>query len=117
MRVRARDRLTWLGYGFEENSQAGLAEPSNYSGRWTVYVCRACRTQTGFERSDFNKHVGSRFSNLMYPDRQAVEREVADKLTDENSFLDFYCSGCTEWFASITDMSRLKKEFTPEGLS
>jgi hypothetical protein len=94
MLVRARDRFTWLGYGFDDKSQAGLAEPSNYSGRWTVYVCRTCRTQTGFEWTDFNKHVGSRFSNLMYPDRQAVEREVADKLTDENSFLDFYCSGC-----------------------
>jgi hypothetical protein len=53
----------------------------------------------------------------MYPDRQAVEREVADKLTDENSFLDFYCSVVTESFASITDMSRLRREFIPEGSS
>jgi hypothetical protein len=27
----------------------------------------------------------------MYQDRQAVEREAASKLTDENAFVDFYC--------------------------
>ena len=94
MLVRAMDRFTLLGYGFENKSMAGLSEPSNYSERWTIYVCSKCKTQTGFEWHDFNKHVGAVFSNLMYQDRQAVEREVTDKLTDENSFLDFYCSGC-----------------------
>ena len=94
MLVRAMDRFTLLGYGFEDQAMTGLSEPSKYSQRWTVYVCSKCHTQTGFEWTDFAKHVGRLFSNLMYPDRQAVEREVTDKLTDENSFLDFYCSGC-----------------------
>ena len=92
-------------------------EPSNYSERCTVYVCRTCCTQTGFEWSDFDKHIGSRFSNLMYPDRQAVEREVADKLTDENSFLDFYCSGCNGVVRVYYRYEPPEGEFIPEGSS
>jgi hypothetical protein len=94
MVVKARDRFTLLGDGFYNRSMKGLLEPSNYSDRWTVYVCPACRTQTGFKWADFYKHAGIRFSNLSPADQEAVEREVADWLTDGNSFLDFYCSGC-----------------------
>ena len=72
----------------------GLPEPSNYSERWTIYVCPRCRTQTGFEWADFTRHAGIRFSNLALADQQAIELEVADRLMDENSFVDFYCSGC-----------------------
>src|ERR1700751_5248783 len=94
MLVKAIERFTLLGCGFEDRSLTGLPEPSNYSDRWTIYVCPTCDTQTGFEWSDFHKHVGSNFSNLRHPDREAIEREVDHRLTDENSFLDCYCSGC-----------------------
>lgn len=94
MVVAAGARFTVLRYGDKDGVFHGLSEPSKYSSRWTVYVCPKCKTETGFEWCDFEKHVGSGFSNLMYQDRQAVEREAASKLTDENGFVDFYCPGC-----------------------
>ena len=94
MLVKASDRFTLLGHGFSDRSMIGLTEPSNYSDRWTIYVCPVCRTRTGFEWTDFNKHAGIRFSNLSSSDRQAIEREAADMRTDANSFLDFYRPGC-----------------------
>jgi hypothetical protein len=72
----------------------GIVEPMGYSVRWTVYVCPQCKTETGFEQLDFLKHVKTNFSNLMYQDRQAVEREASSRIRNENAFVDFYCSGC-----------------------
>ena len=40
------------------------------------------------------KHVGSGFSNLVCRDKQAIEREAASRLTNENAFVNFYCEGC-----------------------
>jgi hypothetical protein len=93
MIVAPKARFTLLRYGEKDGPFYGLSEPSAQSSRWTVYVCPKCRTETGFEWSDFGKHVGSRFSNLMYRDRQAVEREVPSRLTDQNAFVDFYWPG------------------------
>lgn len=88
-------RFTLLRWGDQRGGPlCGLPEPSSQSSRWTVYVCPKCKTETGFEWADFLKHVGSAFSNLVYQDRQAVEREVAHRLKDENGFADFYCPGC-----------------------
>jgi len=64
-----------------------------YSDRWLVYVCPKCHTEVGFEWEDLKKHVGSGFSNLVYQDKQAIEREAASRLTNENAFVDFYCAG------------------------
>ena len=94
MVVQARERFTRLRWGYGHGSFAGLSEPSQFSSRWTVCVCPKCRAETGFEQPDFLKHVGRNFSNLMYPDRQAVERQATSYLRDENAFVDFYCSGC-----------------------
>ena len=94
MVVHAQNRFTRLRWGYGQGPVDGLSEPSQYSSRWTVYVCPKCRAETGFEKPDFLKHVGTNFSNLMYPDRPAVEREAACHLKDENAFVDFYCGGC-----------------------
>jgi hypothetical protein len=94
MIAKAKDRFTLLGYGYDERPRYGLSEPHIYSDRWTIYVCPSCRAETGFEWPDFHKHIGSRFSNLTFPDQRAVEREAASSLNDENGFVDFYCHGC-----------------------
>ena len=94
MIVDAKARFTLLGHGYDGRLIEGLSEPRKYSDRWTTYACPTCHAETGFEWVDFGKHVGSSFSNLLYPDRQAVEREAASRLTDENAFVDFYCQGC-----------------------
>jgi hypothetical protein len=94
MILEAKARLTLLGHSYDGKLQEGLSGTGKYSDRWTIYICPSCRTETGFEWADFGKHVGSGFSNLTYQDRQAVEREVASRLTDENAFVDFYCQGC-----------------------
>jgi hypothetical protein len=65
-----------------------------YSDQWLIYVCPTCHTEVGFERDDLRKHAGSEFSNLVYQDNQAIEREAASRLTDENALVDFYCEGC-----------------------
>jgi uncharacterized C2H2 Zn-finger protein len=95
MIVSPGTRFTRLRWGDERGGPAyGLPEPSPQSSGWTLYVCPRCKTEIGFERADFLKHVGSSFSNLIYQDRQAVEQEAAPRLTDENGFADFYCPGC-----------------------
>src|SRR5258708_9604747 len=94
MIVDARARFTLLGHGYDGRLCEGLSKTNQYSERWTIYSCPTCHTETGFEWTDFGKHVGSSFSNLQYQDRQAVEREAASRLTDENAFVDFYCQGC-----------------------
>jgi len=91
---RAKDRFTLIGYDRDGRVIYGLTERHKYSDRWWVYVCPVCDSETAFECADFKKHAVSNFSNLMYPDQQAVEREAAPHLTDENAFLDFYCQGC-----------------------
>jgi hypothetical protein len=41
------------------------------------------------------RHLNAGISNLLCQDREAVEKEAASKLTNENGFVDFYCMGCT----------------------
>ena len=95
MIVAPEVRFTLLRWGDKRGGPLyGLSEPSSQSSKWTVYVCPRCKTETGFEWSDFLKHVESNFSNLIYQDRQAVAREAAPRLVDENGFADFYCPGC-----------------------
>jgi hypothetical protein len=94
MVVYASQRFTRLRWGYGNGPVNGINEPSGYSDRWTVYVCPNCKTETGFEELDFMKHVETNFSNLMYPDRQAAEREASRRRRNENAFVDFYCSGC-----------------------
>jgi len=55
---------------------------------------RSARRKPDSNGPIFFKQVGSAFSNLIYQDRQAVEREAAPRLTDKNGFVDFYCPGC-----------------------
>jgi hypothetical protein len=74
-----------------------------------VYVCPKCKTETGFEWADFLKHVGSPFSNLVYQDRQAVEREVAHRLKDENGLPIFIARdvmGLSEFILSMRGQKR-----------
>jgi|GEM_PF-1638467 hypothetical protein len=94
MMVAAKERFTLLGCDYKGNFREGSSERRGYSNRWTIYLCPTCSTETGFEWSDFSKHVRSAFSNLIYQDRQAIEREAAPRLTDENAFADFYRPGC-----------------------
>jgi hypothetical protein len=95
MVVVANERFTTLGYDHKGRISRGLARASKvYSDRWLIYVCPTCRTETGFEWDDLRKHVGSSFSNLVYQDMQAMEREAASRLTNENAFVDFYCEAC-----------------------
>jgi hypothetical protein len=98
MIINASERFTWIFHGDVKDRDGravrGLAEPSQFSQRWTVYVCSTCKTETGFEWSDFYRHVGAQQSNLKPVDRQAIELEHVPPTTHENSFLDFYCSGC-----------------------
>ena len=95
MVVAAKQRFTSLGYDYKGNISRGLARTAKaYSDRWLIYVCPTCHTEVGFEWNDLRKHVGSGFSNLVYQDKQAIEREAASRLTDENAFVDFYCAGC-----------------------
>jgi hypothetical protein len=96
MVVAAKERFTSLAYDSEGRVSRGLAQASKvYSDRWLVYVCPTCRTEVGFEWDDLRKHVGTSFSNLVYQDKKAIERESASRLTNENAFVDFYCEGCT----------------------
>lgn len=93
--VSARERFTSVGYDHKGEISRGLARASKaYSDSWLVYVCPTCNTEVGFELEDLRKHVGSGFSNLLYQDKQAMEREATSRLTDENAFVDFYCQGC-----------------------
>jgi hypothetical protein len=95
MIVAAKERFTSTGYDHKGRISRGLARASKvYSDRWLIYVCPTCQTEVAFEWDDLRKHVGSRFSNLVYQDKQAVEREAAPRLTNENAFVDFYCEGC-----------------------
>jgi hypothetical protein len=96
MVVTAKERFTSLGYDCKGRICRGLARATKvYSDRWLIYVCPTCHTEIGFEWDDLRKHVESAFSNLVYQDKQAIEREVASRLTNENAFVDFYCEGCT----------------------
>jgi hypothetical protein len=95
MVVAAKERFTSLGYDCKGRISQGLARASRvYSDRWLIYVCPTCTTEVGFEWDDLRKHVGSRFSNLVYQHKQAIEREAASRLMNENAFVDFYCEGC-----------------------
>ncbi len=91
----AKTRFTLVGRDRKGNSLYGFAETKKkYSDRWFVYVCPACSTETAFEWSDFVRHAGKSFSNLVASDELAIEREVAGRLRNENAFIDFYCTGC-----------------------
>lgn len=91
----AKSRFTVVGWDERGEALYGNAtSKTNYSDRWFVYICSTCRTETGFEKKDLITHVGTGHSNLLESDQNSVERELASYLTSENSFVDFYCSGC-----------------------
>ena len=58
------------------------------------YTCFRCGEKISFTLRNLDKHAHSTFTNLSPADASAIERIVAGRVGDANSFVDFYCPGC-----------------------
>jgi hypothetical protein len=61
---------------------------------YSFYECPRCHEKVGFERKNFEKHYRSSFTNLSPEDAKHVDAFIAEQKFKQDSFLDFYCTGC-----------------------
>lgn len=60
------------------------------------YTCPDCSEQVEFALRDLDKHWHLGHSNLSEQDSHAIESNSAHFSGDANSYLDFYCPGCSQ---------------------
>lgn len=59
-----------------------------------TYRCADCKYQIAFGDRDFQKHTGSKFTNLTKVENDLLDNFVTTNKLEQKSFLDFYCPTC-----------------------
>src|ERR1041385_6266038 len=74
----------------------GSSEYLNREIHIGFYTCPHCNSSLKFDTSDFERHYGKKESNLEQGVQEAFDAFRPLEQDHWESFVDFYCSGCSE---------------------